>query len=132
MNVSHETIYQSLYLQGRGELRRELAKCLRTGRAVRKPQRQPGQRQSRFIDPMLMISERPAEVADRAVPGHWEGDLIVGPGHLSAIGTLVERTTRFVMLVHLPRPHPARGPGRSRASGNGHRGTYRGTPFRTG
>ena len=105
MNVSHETIYQALYLQGRGELRRELAKCLRTGRAVRKPRRQPGQRLSRFIDPMIMISERPAEAADRAVPGHWEGDLIVGPGHLSAIGTLVERTTRFVMLVHLPVDH---------------------------
>ena len=105
MNVSHETIYQALYLQGRGELRRELAKCLRTGRAVRKPRRQTGQRQSRFIDPMLMISERPAEAEDRAVPGHWEGDLIVGPGHLSAIGTLVERTTRFVMLVHLPVDH---------------------------
>jgi transposase, IS30 family len=105
MNVSHETIYQALYLQGRGELRRELAKCLRTGRAVRKPRRQARQRQSRFINPMLMISERPAEVEDRAVPGHWEGDLIVGPGHLSAIGTLVERTTRFVMLVHLPVDH---------------------------
>ena len=105
MNVSHETIYQTLYLQGRGELRREIAKCLRTGRAVRKPRRQPGQRQPRFIDPMLMISERPAEVEDRAVPGHWEGDLIVGPGHLSAIGTLVERTSRFVMLVHLPVDH---------------------------
>ncbi|MCU1692301.1 MAG: family transposase [Frankiales bacterium] len=105
MNVSHETIYQALYLQGRGELRRELTTCLRTGRAVRKPRRQPGQRQSRFIDPMLMISERPAEADDRAVPGHWEGDLIVGPGHLSAIGTLVERTTRFLMLVHLPVDH---------------------------
>ena len=107
MNVSHETIYQALYLQGRGELRRELTRCLRTGRAVRKPRRRPDQRQSRFIDPMLMISERPAEVADRAVPGHWEGDLIVGPGHLSAIGTLVERTTRFVLLVHLPVDHTA-------------------------
>lgn len=107
MNVSHETIYQALYLQGRGELRRELTRCLRTGRAVRKPRRRPDQRQSRFIDPMLMISERPAEVADRAVPGHWEGDLIVGPGHLSAIGTLVERTSRFVLLVHLPVDHTA-------------------------
>jgi len=105
MNVSPETIYQSLYVQGRGELRREIATCLRTGRTVRKPQRKPGQRHSRFTDPMLMISERPAEVEDRAVPGHWEGDLIVGPGHLSAVGTLVERSTRFVLLVHLPHDH---------------------------
>ena len=105
MNVSPETIYQSLYVQGRGELRREIAACLRTGRTVRKPQRKPGQRHSRFTDPMLMISERPAEVEDRAVPGHWEGDLIVGPGHLSAVGTLVERTSRFVLLVHLPNDH---------------------------
>jgi IS30 family transposase len=72
MHVSHETIYQALYVQGRGELRRELAKCLRTGRAMRKPQRSGGERTSRFIDPMVMISERPAEVEDRAVPGHWE------------------------------------------------------------
>ncbi len=105
MNVSHESIYQALYLQGRGELRRELTRCLRTGRAVRKAQRRPEQRQSRFTDQILMISERPAEAADRAVPGHWEGDLIVGPGSRSAIGTLVERTSRFVMLVHLPVDH---------------------------
>jgi IS30 family transposase len=95
MNISPETIYQSLYVQGRGELRREIAACLRTGRTARKPQRKPGQRYSRFTDPMLMISERPAEIEDRAVPGHWEGDLIVGPGSLSAVGTLVERATRF-------------------------------------
>ena len=93
MNVSHETIYQALYLQGCGELRRELTRCLRTGRAVRKPRRQPGQRQPRFVDPMLMISDRPAEVTDRAVPGHFEGELIMGTGNQSAIGTLVERTT---------------------------------------
>ena len=107
MHVVHETIYQALYVQGRGELRRELAKCLRTGRAKRKPQRRSDERQSRFIDPMLMISERPAEVEDRAVPGHWEGDLIIGKDHKSAIGTLVERSTRYVMLVHLPVDHSA-------------------------
>jgi IS30 family transposase len=101
LHVSHETIYQALYVQGRGELRRELAACLRTGRAVRRPRRQPGQRQPRFAYPMVMISERPAEVDDRAVPGHWEGDLIIGKDNGSAIGTLVERATRYVLLVHL-------------------------------
>lgn len=107
MHVVHETIYQALYVQGRGELRRELTKCLRTGRARRKPQRRAGERQSRFIDPMLMISERPPEIEDRAVPGHWEGDLIIGKNQKSAIGTLVERSTRYVMLVHLPIDHSA-------------------------
>ncbi|MFF6983520.1 IS30 family transposase [Streptomyces sp. NPDC008343] len=102
MRVTPETIYQALYVQGRGELRRELARALRTGRARRKPQRHAARRQPRFATPMVMISERPAEAADRAVPGHWEGDLIVGPGHRSAIGTLVERSTRYVMLLHLP------------------------------
>jgi IS30 family transposase len=101
LHVTHETIYQALYVQGRGELRREVARALRTGRTVRKPQRTAGQRQPRFIDPMVMISERPAEAADRAVPGHWEGDLIVSGDNKSAIGTLVERTTRYLLLVHL-------------------------------
>jgi IS30 family transposase len=107
MHVAHETIYQALYVQGRGELRRELARCLRTGRAARKPQRRADQRRPRFQAPMLMISDRPAEVADRAVPGHWEGDLIVGPNSQSAIATLVERSTRYVLLAHLPRGHTA-------------------------
>ncbi|WP_406187846.1 IS30 family transposase [Streptomyces sp. NBC_01006] len=102
MHVVHETIYQALYVQGRGELRRELARALRTGRACRKPRRQAQRRQPRFASPMVMISERPAEAADRAVPGHWEGDLIIGKDNGSAIGTLVERATRYVMLVHLP------------------------------
>lgn len=107
MRVTHETIYQSLYVQGRGALRRELTKALRTGRARRRPQRQANKRQPRFSTALVMISDRPAEAADRAVPGHWEGDCIVGPNHGSAIGTLVERTTRFTMLVHLPHGHRA-------------------------
>jgi IS30 family transposase len=100
MWVSHETICQSLYVQGRGALRRELAVCLRTGRALRRPQRQSQERRSR-IPNMVSISERPAEVEDRAVPGHWEGDLLMGKAGRSAIGTLVERKTRFVMLLRL-------------------------------
>jgi IS30 family transposase len=106
MRVSHETIYRSLYVQGRGNLRRELHTCLRTGRALRKPQRRADQRRGRIPD-MVNISERPPEVADRAVPGHWEGDLILGAESKSAIGTLVERATRFVMLLHLPDGHGA-------------------------
>jgi IS30 family transposase len=102
LHVTHETISQALSVQGRGELRRELARALRTGRAVRRPRRQAQQRQPRMASPMVMISDRPAEVADRAVPGHWEGDLIIGKDHKSAIGTLVERATRYVLLVHLP------------------------------
>jgi IS30 family transposase len=119
MHVTHETIYQALYVQGRGELRRELAKCLRTGRAVRKAQRRPDERRSRFQAPMLMISERPAEAADRAVPGHWEGDLILGARHQSAIATLVERATRYVLLAHLPE-RLRRGAGQGRPGRDGH------------
>ena len=101
MWVSTETIYQSLYVQSRGALRRDLAVCLRTGRALRRPSRKVGQRKNR-IPNMINIAERPAEVEDRAVPGHWEGDLIIGRQNQTAIGTLVERSTGYVMLLHLP------------------------------
>jgi transposase, IS30 family len=103
MQVSHETIYRALYVQGRGELRRELHRCLRTGRALRKPRARTQQdsRQGR-IPNMVNISERPADANDRAVPGHWEGDLIIGKNQASQIGTLVERSTGFVQLLHLP------------------------------
>ncbi|MEE4026094.1 IS30 family transposase, partial [Gordonia sp. PKS22-38] len=107
MRVSHETIYQALYFQARGGLKREVQQALRTGRTRRKPRRKEGERYQRFIDPMVMISERPAEVADRAVPGHWEGDLITGEQNKTAIGTLVERATRYTMLLHLPDGHDA-------------------------
>jgi transposase, IS30 family len=101
MRISHEAIYQALFVQGRGALRRELTTCLRTGRALRVPRARTRGRGRPFITPEVLISQRPAEVADRAVPGHWEGDLILGLGS-SAIGTLVERTTRFTLLLHLP------------------------------
>jgi IS30 family transposase len=101
MRVSHEAIYQALYVQGRGALRLELVSCLRTGRALRVPRARTAGRGKGFVTPELLISERPAEVADRAVPGHWEGDLIIGLNG-SSIGTLVERTTRFTLLLHLP------------------------------
>lgn len=106
-HVCPETIYQALYFQARGGLKREVAEALRTGRARRKTRRDPEARTSRFRDPMINISERPAEVEDRAVPGHWEGDLITGTLNKSAIATLVERTTRYVMLVHLNGDHTA-------------------------
>ncbi len=102
MRISAEAVYQALYVQGRGALRRELSACLRTGRALRVPRARSGSTGKSFVPPEIMISERPGEVADRAVPGHWEGDLIIGLDS-SAIGTLVERTTRFTMLLHLPR-----------------------------
>lgn len=107
MHVTHETVYQALYVQGQGELRRELTRALRTGRAMRRPHRHAAKRQPRYSHPMVMISERPAEAADRAVPGHWEGDLIVGRNSRSAIATLVERSTRYLLLVHLPTDHSA-------------------------
>jgi len=106
MRISHETIYKTLFVQGRGELRRELTRCLRTGRAKRLPRAWTGNRR-RMIPNMVMISERPPEVADRAVPGHWEGDLLMGRDNKTAIGTLVERSTRFTMLVRLPVDHSA-------------------------
>jgi IS30 family transposase len=115
MRVSHEAIYQALYVQGRGALRRELTACLRTGRALRVPRARTRGRGKKFVTPEVMISERPAEAADRAVPGHWEGDLIVGLNS-SAIGTLVERTSRFTMLLHLP---PMEGHGSGPRAKNG-------------
>jgi IS30 family transposase len=114
MRVSHEAIYQGLYVQGRGALRRELTACLRTGRALRVRRARSRARGKGFVTDEILISERPAEGEDRAVPGHWEGDLILGL-RSSAIGTLVERSTRFVMLLHLPpmddgRPRVKNGP----------------------
>ena len=110
MRVSHEAIYQSLFVQGRGALKRELTACLRTGRTLRVPRARARGRGKGFVTDEVMISQRPAEAADRAVPGHWEGDLILGLGS-SAIGTLVERTSRFTMLLHLPPMDGRDGPG---------------------
>jgi IS30 family transposase len=107
MRISHEAIYQALYVQGRGALRRELTACLRSGRALRVPRARVRGKGKSFITEQIMISERPAEAEDRAIPGHWEGDLILGADR-TAIGTLVERTTRFTMLLHLP-PMPGHG-----------------------
>ena len=107
MHVTHETIYRALYAQAKTGLWREVSRRLRTGRCMRKRRRHPDQRQPRFIHPMTLISQRPFEPSDRSVPGHWEGDLIVGAKSGSAIGTLVERTTRYTLLVHLPNGHRA-------------------------
>jgi IS30 family transposase len=115
MRISHEAIYQALYVQGRGALRRELTACLRTGRALRVPRARGRGRGQPHVTPEILIGERPAEAADRAVPGHWEGDLILGLGR-SAIGTLVERTTRFTLLLHLP-PMPGHGSGAREKNG---------------
>ena len=115
MRISHEAIYQALYIQGRGALKRELSTCLRSGRALRLPRERARNRGKSFVGDALMISDRPAEVGYRAVPGHWEGDLILGLGS-SAIGTLVERTTRFTMLLHLPRME---GHGKAKSIKNG-------------
>jgi IS30 family transposase len=102
MRISHEAIYQSLYIEGRGTLKRELVACLRTGRALRKPRERSRNKPQGHVTADVVLSERPAEAADRAVPGHWEGDLIIGLNR-SAIGTVVERSSRYTLLVHLPR-----------------------------
>lgn len=107
MRVSTETIYQAIYVQARGGLKRELVSTLRQGQLVRRPRRSQRHRSSRFVSPMVSISKRPEEIELRTVPGHWEGDLIIGAHHKSAIGTLVERATRYTMLVHLPNDHNA-------------------------
>jgi len=107
MRVSPETVYQAIYVQARGALKRELVSTLRRGGSERQPRRSPTHRTSRFVSPLTSIAERPDDVELRLVPGHWEGDLIVGTLHRSAIATLVERTTRYTMLAHLERDHNA-------------------------
>lgn len=107
MNASPETIYQAIYVQAKGELKLDVKKALRTGRTKRRKQGNSQTRTPRFREPMVMISQRPAQIEDRAIPGHWEGDLIIGANHQSAIGTLVERSTRFTILLHLPQRHDA-------------------------
>ncbi|OCA94326.1 IS30 family transposase [Actinobaculum suis] len=107
MHACHETIYQAIYVQAKGSLKLEVTRALRTGRVRRKPRPHHPERRPRFREPMVMISDRPASVEDRAIPGHWEGDLILGAGNQSAIGTLVERATRFTILLHLPGHHDA-------------------------
>ena len=102
MRISHEAIYQALYIQGRGALQRELVACLRTGRALRKPRERSRNKPQGHVTADVVLSARPAEAEDRAVPGHWEGDLLIGGDCRSAVGTLVERTTRYVLLLHLP------------------------------
>jgi len=106
MRISHETIYQAIYITGRGALKRELVTCLRSGRALRRPHRSASERTSR-LPGKVSIADRPAEADDRVVPGHWEGDLITGKENKSAIGTIVERTTGYVILLHLPKKHGA-------------------------
>lgn len=127
MRISHEAIYQALYIQGRGALRRELSACLRTGRALRVPRARTRGRGKKFVTAEVMISQRPAEAEDRAVPGHWEGDLILGL-ESSAIGTLVERASRFTMLLHLPRME---GHGASRVHNGPAQGTLGTAPRRS-
>ena len=107
MRISHEAIYQCLYVFGRGQLRRQLTKCLRTGRAVRKPRRQAKAHAATRIRDMVMIADRPAEVEDRAIPGDWEGDIITGEQNKSAIGVIVDRPSRYTLLLHLPDGHGA-------------------------